>query len=72
MTHLSTQRKRKKVSIPPVVASERGDSPNLLRESLRALRSGGCRAEVVVPQGGPGVTNRADSRTTLDKVGRRG
>ena len=40
----------------------KGSSPNLLRESLRALRNGGCRANLAVPQGGRGVTNRAGSR----------
>ena len=64
MTHLSTRRKGKKDSIPPVVASERGYSPNRTpRGSLRALRGRGSRANTVVPQGGQGVTNRAGSRT---------
>ena len=41
----------------------KGNSPNRMRESLRALRIRGCRTNLVVPQGGLGVTKRAGSRT---------
>jgi hypothetical protein len=44
MTHLSTRRKGKKISIPLVVASERGTAQTDLRGSLRALRRRGSRA----------------------------
>ena len=62
MTHLSTRRKGKKVSIPLVVASERGAAQTDPRGSLRALRGRGCRASMVAPQSDRGVTNRAGSR----------
>jgi hypothetical protein len=62
MTHLSTRRKGKKVSIPLVVASERGTAQTDPRGSLRALRGRGCRTDVVAPQRGRRVTNRAGSR----------
>jgi hypothetical protein len=32
----------------------KGNSPNRMRESLRALRIRGCRADVAVPQDGRG------------------
>ena len=41
----------------------KGNSPNRIRESLWALRIGGSRTNMVVPQGGRGVTKRAGSRT---------
>jgi hypothetical protein len=57
----------KKESLDSLSSGERkGSSPNLLRESLRALRSGGSRAGVAAPQGGRGVTNRAGSRTAQE------
>ena len=53
-----------KESLDSLSSGERkGNSPNRMRESLRALRMRGCRTNVVVPQGGPGVTKRAGSRT---------
>ena len=53
-----------KESLDSLSSGERkGSSPNRVRESLRALRIRGCRANMVAPQGGRGVTKRAGSRT---------
>ncbi len=52
----------KKEILDSLSSGERkGSSLNLLRGSLRALRNGGCRTNLVVPQGDRGVTNRAGS-----------
>jgi hypothetical protein len=53
-----------KESLDSLSSGERkGNSPNRIRESLWALRIGGSRTNMVVPQGGRGVTKRAGSRT---------
>ena len=46
---------KKETSIPLVVASELGTSPNPLRVSLMALRFGGCRTAC------PGASDPGDS-----------